>query len=265
MAKKNFSNSVDRFGNNIDNYNVVEDRHQYGDIRMDEYQYEMFDSIVKTESSIHFVEAPAGSGKTTIAFAAGCYLYHTGKIGGVIYIVSPYAEQRQGFLPGDQTKKSEVYFEPAWQALLECGEDPESVIADEAMAKQGINKYDNKWVTLCTCSYLRGSNIKNKLVIIDEAQNYTEADLRTVVSRIHDDCRVIIAGNVRQCDLSSVSKSGMMKCLNHYMINYPENSRLHELVYNYRGWISCGADEDWGEKPVYFPCTKVATPRRLES
>ena len=70
---------------------------------------------------IVFANAMAGSGKTFIATGVADMLVKYVFYDGIVYIVSSYGERRQGYLPGNITEKSEVYFEPFYQALQQCG------------------------------------------------------------------------------------------------------------------------------------------------
>lgn len=258
MAKKYQAPAQDRFGNSIDSYEPHVDG-RYCGLTFDEYQRKLFNIIIGEEKDIIFVECPAGCGKTTVSMAAAHYLVKSGKKDGVIGIMAPYGESRQGYLPGSLTEKSAVYFEPFYQALIKCNEDPERAINTDPLALQTSGKY-GQWVTLITDTYLRGSNLENKVIIVDEAQNYTERQLRTIISRCHDDCKIIVCGNVIQCDLPNPNNSGFMRALNHYYIKYPDHTAVVQLRYNYRGWISSAADERWDEHAVIEPCRDRAIP-----
>lgn len=157
---------------------------------------------------------------------------------GIVYICSTYGEHKQGFLPGSITEKSEVYFEPAYQAMIECNMNINTCINDNSMINQ---KYGEGYVTLLTHTFLRGTNLKNKVIILDEAQNYSVADLKKVLTRCSDDCKVIVVGHDKQCDLKDTSTSGFTKYLNYF--NGHEKCEVCELTVNHRGWLSQFADD----------------------
>jgi phosphate starvation-inducible protein PhoH len=90
------------------------------DMILDEEQIAFVNAIKDQKKTIIFCDAPAGTGKTTLAMGAANILYHDkrNELDGIVYIVSPYGEQKQGYLPGSITEKSEVYYEPAYQAMI---------------------------------------------------------------------------------------------------------------------------------------------------
>jgi phosphate starvation-inducible protein PhoH len=97
---------------------------------LDDYQKEFRDAIWNPEKLIVFCNAVSGTGKTTIATATANLLCRYGLYDGIVYIVSNYGEAKQGYLPGDITQKSEVYFEPFYQALQTIGVNTNTVFVD---------------------------------------------------------------------------------------------------------------------------------------
>ena len=74
-------------------------------------------------------------------------------------------------------------------------------------------------------------------MIIDEAQNYYFDELKKVLTRMHDSCKVIVIGDNKQCDLyHNPERSGFMKYLNHF--SKDDRCAVCNLTKNYRGWIS---------------------------
>jgi phosphate starvation-inducible protein PhoH len=209
----------------------------YG-LQLDEKQTEFRDAIWNPDKKIIFVNASAGSGKTLIAFATANLLYQYGLYDGIIYVVSPYGEAKQGFLPGDITEKSEVYFEPLYQAMIKCNVFPSSAICDESMTSQ---KQGTGYVKCLTHTYLRGTNFENKVVILDEAQNNTFPDLKKILTRVNDDCKVIVIGHNLQKDIDD-KKDSFVAYMNYFASLHDERVAICELTKNYRGWISATAD-----------------------
>lgn len=196
-------------------------------------------SAMSDENTIIFTNARAGTGKTTLAMGVANMLYKDKKhydYDGIIYIVSPYGEEKQGYLPGDLTEKSEVYFEPAYQAMAEIGMNPMTDICNESMASK---KKGTGFVKMMTHTYLRGPNLSKKVIIIDEAQNFTLADLKKVLTRIHDDCKVMVIGHTGQKDISG--KSGFARYIQHF--DGHANTAVCKLTINHRGWLSSFADD----------------------
>ena len=206
-------------------------------MELDEQQGLFVERCKDQAVKIVFCDAAAGSGKTTLAMGAAYVLVRDKRNGldGIVYIVSPYGEGKQGYLPGSITEKSEVYFEPAYQAMVECGMNPNTDVCGESMTGR---KRGEAFVKLITHTYLRGTNLQNKVVIIDEAQNFTTGELKKVLTRIHDSCKVIVIGHTGQIDIGG--KSGFERYLHHFEGQEP--CRICRLTRNYRGWISSYAD-----------------------
>ena len=204
---------------------------------LDDEQKAFVDAIKDQSKTIIFCDAPAGTGKTTLAMGAANLLYHDKRNGldGIVYIVSPYGEEKQGYLPGSITEKSEVYYEPAYQAMIEVGLNPNVVVTSECMTAK---KKDEAYVKLLTHTYLRGTNLQNKVVILDESQNYTVAELKKVLTRCHDSCKVIVIGHTGQIDIRG--GSGFQKYLEHF--EGTERCAVCRLTTNHRGWLSTYAD-----------------------
>lgn len=208
----------------------------YG-MKLDTEQERMVEAIMDPAKLIVFCNAVAGTGKTTVAMGAANLLVQDKRTeyDGILYIVSPYGEQKQGFLPGSITEKSEVYYEPAYQAMIECNMNPNTCVCTESMTNK---KRGDAYVKMVTHTFFRGTNLKNKVVIIDEAQNYTVAELKKVLTRIHDSCKVIVVGHTGQVDIAS--GSGFAAYINHFEGTQP--CAICELTTNHRGWLSTYAD-----------------------
>ena len=204
---------------------------------LDEEQIAFIDAIKDPEKSIVFCDAPAGTGKTTLAMGAAKILVQDKRndLEGIVYIVSPYGEQKQGYLPGSITEKSEVYYEPAYQAMIEVGMNPNVDVCSESMTAR---KKGEAYVKLLTHTYLRGTNLQNKVVILDESQNYTVPELKKVLTRCHDSCKVIVIGHTGQIDIRG--DSGFRK----YRVHFADHDKcaVCKLTTNHRGWLSTYAD-----------------------
>ena len=213
--------------------------HPFYGFVLDEYQKNFVDSIWNPEKLIIMCDAVAGAGKTQMAFATANLLYEYGKYDGIVYIVSPYGEGKQGFLPGDITEKSEVYFEPLYQAMIKCNIVPYQAIYDDSMTSQ--NKNSSGYVKCLTDTYLRGTNFENNIIILDEAQNCDFMQMKKILTRINDNCKVIVIGHRKQRDTTDKSNA-FERYLDYYASMNDSRVAICELEINYRGWISRSAD-----------------------
>ena len=217
----------------------------YG-MTLDKDQAAFVAAIKDMNKTIVFCDAPAGTGKTTLAMGAANILVQDkrNELDGIVYIVSPYGEGKQGYLPGSITEKSEVYYEPAYQAMIEVGMNPNTDVCSESMTAK---KKGEAFVKLLTHTYLRGTNLQNKVVILDESQNYTVAELKKVLTRCHDTCKVIVIGHTGQIDIHG--DSGFQKYLEHF--ESQDRCAVCKLTTNHRGWLSTFADEL--EEDIWLP------------
>lgn len=206
---------------------------------LDPEQEDFANKIWSDDIDIVFCDARAGTGKTTVAVGVANLLVKWGKFDNIVYIMSPVADRKQGWLPGTITEKSSVYFEALYQAMVQCDMNISSCVNTDNMMNQ---KNGTGYVTCITDSYLRGSNLKDSIVIIDEAQNFTTSQLKTVLTRIGGDKqKVIVIGHDEQCDLLDANASGFLKYMKHY--EGQERAAMCKLTTNHRGWISQHADK----------------------
>lgn len=209
----------------------------YG-MTLDEEQEIFANAIWDKDVDIVFCNAKAGTGKTTVAAGVANMLVLYGMYNSIVYIMSPYGERKQGYLPGDITQKSSVYFEAFMQALVECNVNITTAINDETMVNQ---KMGTGYITCITDTYLRGTNLNNCVVIVDEAQNATVPQLKKILTRIGQHTKVIVIGHDMQCDLDKPETSGFIRYIEHF--HEMERARVCTLTHNHRGWISQHADE----------------------
>ena len=216
----------------------IRGREDFYGFELDEHQLEFANAIWNPNIDIVWVNARAGSGKTLIATGVSYLLVKYGLFDNIVYIMSPYGERKQGWLPGSITEKSSVYFEAFYQALVKCGGNPYTDIKTTSLADQ---KNGTGFITCITDTVLRGSTLDNTIVIIDESQNYTESQLKTVLTRVGHNTKVIVIGHELQCDLEDPSRSGFKSYIEHF--RGQDRTAFCNLVNNYRSWISRHADE----------------------
>lgn len=190
------------------------------------------DSIFDNQLTI--VNAKSGTGKTTLAVACASIIGNP-----LIYTFSPVMENAMGFRPGSSFEKEQAYLTPLYDALLEIDENPNKVISFPENIEN--EKNGNVWVYPQSHIFMRGINMKDKTLIIDESQNFTVSELKKVLTRVHDSTKVILIGHTEQCDLKDKTKSGFSKYIEHFK-DEPYVG-IHELTVNFRGRLSRKADE----------------------
>ena len=208
---------------------------------LDVKQKDYIDSMYDNQLTI--VNAKAGTGKTTLAVAMAHVLNMK-----LMYIFAPVQEAMMGFRPGNQSAKEFDYLAPLYSALIEIGENPAQVIYCDEFSHDTVRgkemalfeKKGKTWVYPKSHTFARGTNISNRFVIIDEAQNFTKNDLKKVLTRIHDNCKVVLIGNTAQIDLKNKYDSGFEGYLN-YFYQKPY-CKVCILDKNYRGILAQDAD-----------------------
>lgn len=214
-------------------------------INLDSEQRVFRDLIYDSEKKIVFCEAVAGTGKTTVSVATSVLMCQQGKFDDIVYVMHSVGDA-QGYLPGDLSQKSAVWFEGLYQALIMSNLQPSAVINTESMVNQ---KNGTGFVTALTDTYLRGSNIgagnTKTILIIDEAQNFPEHNLRKVLSRACENTKVIVIGHSGQIDLYHPQQSAFRRCMEHFRRKNDPRVGYAELKTNHRGFVSSVADEPW--------------------
>lgn len=196
---------------------------------MTDEQIAYVDSIFKNRLTI--TDSKAGTGKTTLAVAAAHFMQRP-----ALYLFNPVEEGKLGFRPGTQQEKENDYLQPLRDALIAINENPMRAIGNNLIAMK-----NGAWVEAKSHIFARGTNIIDKTVIIDEAQNFTVPDLKKVLTRIHDNCKVIVIGHTGQIDLEKPETSGFSHLINHFKDK--DYASFHVLTKNFRGQLAQDADE----------------------
>ncbi len=171
-------------------------------------QKRFFKAIENDGNNIVMAHALAGAGKTYVAIQKGLeLLFHKSSPIEKLIIMNPTVdvggEDKLGFLPGDLMEKIEVHNESALYIL--------DKIIGMAETRRLIAQGKIEFKVL---NFLRGNNMEKSYVILDEAQNASPLQLKTLVTRITDDSKLIIQGDLSQCDkyrnngLPAYQKSG---------------------------------------------------------
>jgi len=142
---------------------------------------------------------PAGSGKTYLAVAKAVEALKAKRIERIV-LSRPAVEagERLGFLPGDMKEKVDPYLRPLYDALYDMM-PPDMV--DRMLASGQIE--------IAPIAFMRGRTLSQSYVIIDEAQNTTPVQMKMVLTRLGDDSRMVITGDLSQVDLPHGQKSGL--------------------------------------------------------
>lgn len=159
----------------------------------------MVSSIDKND--ILFAIGPAGTGKTYTAVALAVRALKNKQVKKII-LTRPAVEagENLGFLPGDLKEKIDPYLRPLYDAL------------DDMIPADKLGYYmTTRTIEIAPLAYMRGRTLDNAFIILDEAQNSTDLQLKMFLTRIGANAKAIITGDVTQIDLPPKVKSGLEK------------------------------------------------------
>jgi phosphate starvation-inducible PhoH-like protein len=166
-----------------------------------ENQYRLIEAYEKND--MVFAVGPAGTGKTylSIALAVKALKEKTAK---KIILSRPAVEagEKLGFLPGDMKDKIDPYLQPLYDAL----EDMLPQVKLQDMMERHV-------IQIAPLAFMRGRTLSDAVVILDEAQNTTPAQIRMFLTRMGWNTKMIITGDVTQIDLPRSQKSGLIEAL----------------------------------------------------
>ena len=147
-----------------------------------------------------FAIGPAGTGKTYTAVALAVRALKQKQVRRII-LTRPAVEagENLGFLPGDLKEKLDPYLQPLYDALLDMV--PSEKLAD--YTEQGI-------IQIAPLAFMRGRTLDNAFVILDEAQNATESQIKMFLTRMGKSAKFVITGDVTQIDLPKHQPSGLV-------------------------------------------------------
>jgi phosphate starvation-inducible PhoH-like protein len=164
-------------------------------------QRRMVDSIVKND--ILLAIGPAGTGKTYTAVALAVRALKNKEIKRII-LTRPAVEagENLGFLPGDLKEKIDPYLRPLYDAL------------DDMIPPEKLKTYlENRTIEIAPLAFMRGRTLDNCFVILDEAQNATDMQLKMFLTRMGPSAKFIVTGDVTQIDLPKKQQSGLHTAL----------------------------------------------------
>ena len=161
-------------------------------------QREYFTKI--TNNDLVFGIGPAGCGKTYLAVIIGVMLLKKGEVERIV-ITRPVVEAGEslGFLPGDLKEKVDPYLRPLYDAF----HDVLGVEVTEKMVSRGQ-------IEIAPLAYMRGRTLENAYVVLDEAQNTTKEQMKMFLTRLGENSKMVVTGDVTQIDLPKRITSGLV-------------------------------------------------------
>lgn len=155
------------------------------------------------KNDILFAIGPAGTGKTYTAVALAVKALKNKEIKRII-LARPAVEagENLGFLPGDLKEKIDPYLRPLYDAL------------DDMIPPEKLKTYiESRIIEIAPMAFMRGRTLDNAYVILDEAQNATDLQLKMFLTRMGPNAKFIITGDITQIDLPKKQQSGLLKAV----------------------------------------------------
>ena len=156
------------------------------------------DAIYKNDIVIGV--GPAGTGKTYLAMACAISLFQK-KLFDRIILTRPAVEagEKLGFLPGDISQKINPYLRPLYDALYEMLE-----------FEKAIKLIESDVIEVAPIAFMRGRTLNNSFIILDEAQNATNEQMKMMLTRIGSGSKIVVNGDITQTDLPYDKESGLI-------------------------------------------------------
>jgi PhoH-like ATPase len=204
-------------------------------------QYFAVDALLDDDIRLVTLMGKAGTGKTMLAMAAALHQVVRRRSHRCALVCRPIFPMGRdlGFLPGDVEKKLDPWMKPiidTIEYLLDAGGPLKGVQNAQALMQSGL-------IEIQPLTYIRGRNIANRFVVIDEAQNLTPLEVKTVITRVGQDSKIVLTGDPFQIDNPYVDadSNGFTYLVNrfrgqaiaaHVQLSKGERSPLAELAAN---------------------------------
>jgi phosphate starvation-inducible PhoH-like protein len=146
---------------------------------------------------------PAGTGKTYLAVGMAVSLLRQAQVKKIV-LVRPAVEagERLGFLPGDLVAKVNPYLRPLFDAL------------NDMMEPEQVKRYmENDIIEIVPLAYMRGRTLNQAVIILDEGQNTTVPQMKMFLTRMGNNSKIIVTGDVTQVDLPKQTRSGLIDAI----------------------------------------------------
>jgi phosphate starvation-inducible PhoH-like protein len=164
-------------------------------------QAEYISTIHKKAVTLSY--GPAGTGKTFLAVAVALHYLNSGQMKRIV-LTRPAVEagENLGFLPGDLIQKINPYLRPLYDALFDL------------MPYERIPKLiDSGNIEIAPLAYMRGRTLNDAFIILDEAQNTTKSQMKMILTRIGNNSKIVISGDITQIDLEKPKNSGLLNAI----------------------------------------------------
>ncbi len=155
------------------------------------------------KKAVTFSIGPAGTGKTYLAVATALHFFSNKKVERIV-LTRPAVEAGEslGYLPGDFIQKINPYLRPLYDALFDL------------LPYEKISKFiEAGSIEIAPLAYMRGRTLNNSFIILDEGQNTTKTQMKMFLTRIGNNSRIVVSGDITQIDLEKPRDSGLLHAI----------------------------------------------------
>ena len=197
ILKNGTSSSLAVYNSKLDQIERVEKEFVYGIKPKNSEQAFALHALLNDDVKLVALQGVAGTGKTLLALASA--LEQHKKFHQIILArpIVPLSNKEIGFLPGDATDKIGPYMEPLWDNLKfiksQFGENEKKHKAILALEQDGT-------IVISPLAFIRGRSLSNIMFIVDEAQNLTPHEVKTIITRAGENTKIVFTGDVNQID-----------------------------------------------------------------
>ncbi len=197
IIKNHRSSTLAYYNPETKNLERVEKRHAYGIKPRNAEQTFAMHALFNNNIKLVTIQGVAGTGKTLIALAAALEQRSNFR---QIYLARPIVPLNNkdiGFLPGDIKAKINPYMEPLWDNLKVI----QNQYSENSKEYQKVKELvDNEKLMVTPLAYIRGRSLANIIFIVDEAQNLTPLEVKTIITRAGEGTKIIFTGDINQID-----------------------------------------------------------------
>jgi len=182
-------------------------------------------ALLNSKTKVVTLQGMAGTGKTLIALAAAL---EQRKLYRQIYLtrpIIPLSNKDMGFLPGDISAKLDPFMEPLWDNLKYIKDQFEN--KDKRQQKTIDAMLESEKIAIAPLAYIRGRSLSRVFFIVDEAQNLTPHEVKTIISRAGDETKIVFTGDINQIDTPylDAESNGLS-----YLIDRLKNNEIYAHV-----------------------------------
>ena len=184
-------------------------------------QEEYIEKLLDTKNIILFATGPAGTGKTMLAVLTAIKAYKEGQIKKIV-VTRPAVgvdDERHGFLPGDINRKMEPWTRPIFD-----------VFEEYYSIKEIANMLEHNIIEIAPLAYMRGRTFKQAFIIADEMQNATPNQMKMLLTRIGEDSRMVVTGDIQQTDRKE-AQNGLLDFKKLYSV-YEQSKYINMITFN---------------------------------